>query len=501
MDNNNYQEETLTKKEKAEAAGKDIAETVARGVGQAYGGKVGSKAIDMVSKTKGGQKVLDGAGKKLSNSSPITRNLLARNQQNIHQSKPAVSSLMSSSMGDDLSSSVDNIDNGVEDDNSNTTSTSGMRGNGSLSMIWKKLPFKYKIIVIGIVIAVLFIFMFLLLLVAPLMYEGIIPMGDGGGSGSSSSTGYDPVSNSISYYLPIGSSEVTTKDGVGYAEGTPVNTNIIYNSDSMDIYPVDNTDINIIAVDDGTVIYPTSDDPTNCSSTLTYDSCGDGYGNYVKIEHGDGNVTVYAYLKSVNVSSGDKVKQGQVIGIMGSSGNTSEVKLHFEVISNGNKYNPSNFINKDNPRPEKYTGALSHVNGTNNKQTVCLTLKNSGFPNASVASLMTNINAESGFRTDALGDNGTSYGLCQWHNSRWDNLRNTFPSSYKTVGGQLEFLMYELKSYDSLYSSLVSGSKSASDLAYDFCYKFERPYDSANTCRKRANNSSTFVNYVNNGCN
>lgn len=499
MNNNNYQDETLTKKEKDDAAGKDIAEMTAKGVGQAYSGKVGSKAIEMASNTRGGQRTLEGAGKRLSNSSPVTRNLLANNQQNIHQVKPFVNSLIGGGIEEDLSSSTDdNIDNGVEESNDSSSTT---EGSGILSGVFKKLPFKYKMIIIGVIAGLVFLVIFLIIFISPLMYLDIIPIGNSGGNSISSSSGYSSVSNATTYYMPIGSSEVTSQNGISYADGNPVSTNIIYNSDSMDIYPIDSSDVNVIAAKDGIVIYPTSDDSTDCSSTLTNDSCGEGYGNYVKIDHGDGNVTLYAHLEIINVSSGDKVKQGQVIGKMGSSGNTDEVKLHFEILFNGEKYNPNNYVNKDNPRPEKYTGALSHVDGKNNKQTVCLTLKNSGFPSDSVAALMTNINAESGFRTVALGDNGTSYGLCQWHNGRWDNLKNTFPSSYQTVSGQLEFLMYELKNYDNLYNSLVKGSKGSSDLAYDFCYKFERPYDKANTCRKRANGSSTFVNYVNNGCN
>lgn len=62
---------------------------------------------------------------------------------------------------------------------------------------------------------------------------------------------------------------------------------------------------------------------------------------------------------------------------------------------------------------------------------------------------MTNINHESSFNYEALGDysNGvaTSYGLCQWHNERWNNLKTTFPNNYNTIGGQISFLLYELE--------------------------------------------------------
>lgn len=55
-------------------------------------------------------------------------------------------------------------------------------------------------------------------------------------------------------------------------------------------------------------------------------------GNYVWIEHGNGYTTVYSHLRSIHVKTGQYVKQGQVIGIKGTTGNSTGVHLHFEVI-------------------------------------------------------------------------------------------------------------------------------------------------------------------------
>ena len=56
-----------------------------------------------------------------------------------------------------------------------------------------------------------------------------------------------------------------------------------------------------------------------------------GYGNYVVIQHANGTQTLYSHLKSVAVTSGESVGQGQVVGYMGNSGRSSGPHLHFEV--------------------------------------------------------------------------------------------------------------------------------------------------------------------------
>lgn len=56
-----------------------------------------------------------------------------------------------------------------------------------------------------------------------------------------------------------------------------------------------------------------------------------GYGKYVAIEHSNGTQTLYAHMSSVAISEGDSVVQGQVIGYVGTTGNSSGNHLHFEV--------------------------------------------------------------------------------------------------------------------------------------------------------------------------
>lgn len=74
----------------------------------------------------------------------------------------------------------------------------------------------------------------------------------------------------------------------------------------------------------------------------TQDTSGSSYGNYVKIDHGDGIETLHAHLTyhSVCVSVGEKVKMGQKIGNMGTTGHSTGYHLHYEVRINGVKKDP-----------------------------------------------------------------------------------------------------------------------------------------------------------------
>lgn len=65
-----------------------------------------------------------------------------------------------------------------------------------------------------------------------------------------------------------------------------------------------------------------------------------GYGNMILINHGNGYLTRYGHLSSFNVEVGDSVKKGQIIGRVGSTGNSTGPHLHFEIIRNGTHRNP-----------------------------------------------------------------------------------------------------------------------------------------------------------------
>ena len=68
------------------------------------------------------------------------------------------------------------------------------------------------------------------------------------------------------------------------------------------------------------------------------------FGNRVIVDHGNGYETIYAHLASVNVSAGDKVLQGSKIGIMGTTGRSTGIHLHFEILHDGKTKNPIKYL-------------------------------------------------------------------------------------------------------------------------------------------------------------
>jgi len=68
-----------------------------------------------------------------------------------------------------------------------------------------------------------------------------------------------------------------------------------------------------------------------------------GYGNHIFLDHGFGYQTLYAHISKYNVKVGQKVKRGDIIGYVGSTGRSQAPHLHYEVYQNGKAVNPINF--------------------------------------------------------------------------------------------------------------------------------------------------------------
>jgi len=92
----------------------------------------------------------------------------------------------------------------------------------------------------------------------------------------------------------------------------------------------------------GTEIYATGNGTVKL---VEYDSRG--YGNHVIISHGFGYETLYGHMSKINIRPGQKVKRGDVIGVVGSTGTSTAPHLHYEVIKQGSKINPINFFYND----------------------------------------------------------------------------------------------------------------------------------------------------------
>ncbi len=73
----------------------------------------------------------------------------------------------------------------------------------------------------------------------------------------------------------------------------------------------------------------------------------EGYGNEIIVNHGYGYRTRYAHLSKFNVTAGQKVKRGDIIGKIGTTGKSTGPHLHYEVLKNGEAMNPVYFYYND----------------------------------------------------------------------------------------------------------------------------------------------------------
>ncbi|NAS14366.1 M23 family metallopeptidase [Poritiphilus flavus] len=109
----------------------------------------------------------------------------------------------------------------------------------------------------------------------------------------------------------------------------------------------------------GTPIYATGD-----GKVKRADNKSSGFGKHIRIDHGYGYVTLYAHLSKYNVKRGQKVKRGDLIGFVGSTGRSEAPHLHYEVWKDGDRINPINFY-YGSLTPEEFENMLKYANQEN----------------------------------------------------------------------------------------------------------------------------------------
>lgn len=156
----------------------------------------------------------------------------------------------------------------------------------------------------------------------------------GNSSGNSSGrTDNNTVTSSGKFICPVPYSSAYVSSGYGYRNSfltaSGQYSSSFHGGTDITCSGASNYDKKVVASRAGTVI----------SATWM-----NGYGNCVMIDHGDGYVTLYGHNNSILVSTGQYVKQGQAIAIMGMTGNATGPHCHFEIRYNGSKVNPMSYI-------------------------------------------------------------------------------------------------------------------------------------------------------------
>jgi len=109
----------------------------------------------------------------------------------------------------------------------------------------------------------------------------------------------------------------------------------------------------------GTPIYATANGVVRIAGNQ-----GDGFGNHVVINHGYGYETLYGHMFRVKVKSGTRVKRGEIIGWVGSTGKSTGPHCHYEVHKNGRPLDPAYFFYND-LTPEQFDRLLKLAASSN----------------------------------------------------------------------------------------------------------------------------------------
>ncbi len=113
------------------------------------------------------------------------------------------------------------------------------------------------------------------------------------------------------------------------------------------------------AAPQGTPIYATANGTVSVAGNTA-----NGYGNHVVINHGYGYETLYGHMVRVKVHAGEKVKRGEIIGWVGSTGKSTGPHCHYEVHKNGQHVDPVYFFYND-LSPEQYDRLLKLAGSSN----------------------------------------------------------------------------------------------------------------------------------------
>lgn len=109
----------------------------------------------------------------------------------------------------------------------------------------------------------------------------------------------------------------------------------------------------------GTPIYASGDGKISRA-----DNNSSGYGKHIRIDHGYGYISLYGHMSQYNVKVGQKIKRGDLIGFVGSTGRSEAPHVHYEVWKDGERINPINFY-YGSLTPQEFENMLKYATQEN----------------------------------------------------------------------------------------------------------------------------------------
>ena len=130
----------------------------------------------------------------------------------------------------------------------------------------------------------------------------------------------------------------------GAPEGMPLRSSRLSSGFGLRMHPL----LNQVRMHTGVDLAAAMGEPVHATSAGVIMSAGwqGGYGLAVRINHGKGVETLYGHLSRLNVSPGQTIKPGDVIGFVGSTGRSTGPHLHYEVRKDGRPIDPSSSLHK-----------------------------------------------------------------------------------------------------------------------------------------------------------
>lgn len=153
----------------------------------------------------------------------------------------------------------------------------------------------------------------------------------------------------------------------------------------------------------------------------------------------------------------------------------------------------SKIFGKKQAKPEKIQ-PVTTTESSDPVQSLMIFFKNKGLTTSQSAGIIGNLQTESNLDTNAVGDNGTSYGIAQWHLSRFESLKNWSKKNglkWNSLDAQMQYLWWELNNTETTALSKLKLTNDPADAAYIFAKYFERP---ASISNQRKNNAVAVYN-------